>query len=269
MELISKKTRSRLQEFFVGWKLREIEEEFESADIELKEDYDPKCSGQRRRLVEQYYASLDFSKHDDVRKFLKVFENVLTHCENYAHGEFNDLLIWLKKDGYVYEDGKIKPSAEAVTLKRGYSIATEFDSKHMGNLIKRIEGAVETDPDLALGSSKELVESCCKMILEKRNIQINKNADLPELVKTTMKELNLVPESIPDQAKGNDTIKRLLSNLSTVTQGMAELRNLYGTGHGRDGKFKGLKPRHARLAAGAATTLAVFLFDTYMENSGG
>lgn len=50
-----------------------------------------------------------------------------------------------------------------------------------------------------------------------------------------------------------------------MAQGIAELRNLYGTGHGRDGKAVGLQPRYARLAAGCAGVLATFLFETHSE----
>ena len=38
---------------------------------------------------------------------------------------------------------------------------------------------------------------------------------------------------------------------------------LYGTGHGKPGWHERLPVRHARLAVGAATTLASFLFETY------
>ena len=41
------------------------------------------------------------------------------------------------------------------------------------------------------------------------------------------------PEDIPEKAKAAETIKRLLSNLATITSGIAELRNSYGTGHGK------------------------------------
>ena len=62
-------------------------------------------------------------------------------------------------------------------------------------------------------------------------------------------------------------IRRMLSNLNQVSQGIAELRNLYGTGHGRDGRFIGLKPRHAKLAVGAAATLGTFLLETHLERT--
>ena len=66
-----------------------------------------------------------------------------------------------------------------------------------------------------------------------------------------------------DKARAADTIKRLLSNLATITQGIAELRNQYGTGHGRVRRSGGLTSRHAKLAVGAAATLAVFLVETH------
>jgi hypothetical protein len=86
-----------------------------------------------------------------------------------------------------------------------------------------------------------------------------------KIVRLTVKELELTPDDIPEQAKARDTIKKLLMNLATITQGIAELRNSYGTGHGKLSSSKGLQPRHAKLAAGAASTLAVFLQETYTE----
>lgn len=43
----------------------------------------------------------------------------------------------------------------------------------------------------------------------------------------------------------------------------AELRGLYGTGHGRDGKYRGLEPRHARLVVGAAVAFIDFVTETF------
>ena len=85
--------------------------------------------------------------------------------------------------------------------------------------------------------------------------------------KRTREELKLVPDHIPDSAKAADTIRKLLGNLAAIMQSMAELRNSYGTGHGHDGRAKGLMPRHARLAAGAVCVLAKFLFETHAHRS--
>jgi len=72
-----------------------------------------------------------------------------------------------------------------------------------------------------------------------------------------------VPEGIADAVKGAETIKRVLSNLGSIVYGLAELRNLYGSGHGRSGPLRGLTPRHARLAVSSAGALCTFLLETH------
>jgi 23S rRNA pseudoU1915 N3-methylase RlmH len=143
--------------------------------------------------------------------------------------------------------------------------ANNFDSQYLAQQIRRMNDAVNGDPALAIGTAKELLETCCKTILEERNVTIESNWDIPALTKQTAKVLKLLPDDIPDKARGKDTIKRLLSNLGTIGQCLAELRNIYGTGHGKAGNSKGLSPRHAKLAVGAVATLATFFFETHME----
>lgn len=143
--------------------------------------------------------------------------------------------------------------------------AKSLDANHLAEQIRRMEDSVETDPSLAIGTAKELIETCCKTILSERGREISGTPDIPTLTKATLKELNLVPEGVPNAARGAEVIKRLLSNLSTVGHGLAELRGLYGTGHGQHGSTSGLTARHAKLAVGAASTLAVFLFETHEQ----
>jgi hypothetical protein len=141
------------------------------------------------------------------------------------------------------------------------------DASYVVQQITRMESSVLNDPELAIGTAKELIETCCKSILHERNAEIPNNADIPQLVKLTSKELQLTPADIHDAAKASETVKRLLSNLATITQGIAELRNQYGTGHGKIGTARGLTSRHAKLAVGAASTLAVFLIETHQVRS--
>lgn len=143
--------------------------------------------------------------------------------------------------------------------------AKVMNANHLAEQIRRLEASVETDPSLAIGTAKELIETCCKTILAERGKPVSGTPDVSTLTKETLKELKLVPEGIPDAARGADVIKRLLSNLGTIGNGLAELRGLYGTGHGKHGTATGLSPRHAKLAVGAAATLAMFLFETHKE----
>jgi hypothetical protein len=143
--------------------------------------------------------------------------------------------------------------------------ANEYNADYLAEQIKRIEKSIDTDPALVIGTAKELIETCCKTILNERKVSFEGTANISTLTKTVYKALKLVPEGVPENAKGAKTIKILLSNLATIPQGLAELRGLYGTGHGKDGKAKGLTPRHAKLAAGAAITVVSFLFDSHKE----
>jgi hypothetical protein len=63
------------------------------------------------------------------------------------------------------------------------------DPGYVAQQITRMDAAVLNDPGLAIGTAKELVATCCKTILTERSVGFSKNADLPELVKLTSKEL--------------------------------------------------------------------------------
>jgi hypothetical protein len=63
------------------------------------------------------------------------------------------------------------------------------DPGYVAQQITRMEAAVASDPALAIGTAKELVETCCKTILSTRSVTFSRSADLPELVKLTVKEL--------------------------------------------------------------------------------
>ena len=128
-----------------------------------------------------------------------------------------------------------------------------------------MERSIDTDPELAIGTAKDLVESCCKTILAERGVAFSKGVDINELTKLMVKELQLVPEGISDQAKGADNIRLILRNLTQLTNNLAQLRGLYGSGHGRDGKHRGLQPRHARLAVASAVAFIDFVADTYRQ----
>lgn len=183
---------------------------------------------------------------------------------------------YLKNDGFQLVE-KTRISGKPVFSGRDSSVIGQpgltaarkvlgsANATYVAQQITRMEASVENDPDLAIGTAKELVETCCRSILRERGVEVPKRANLSSLVKLTSTELRLTPADIPERARASETIKRLLSNLATITQGVAELRNSYGTGHGKVATAKGLNARHAKLAVGAASTLAVFLTETHQE----
>lgn len=150
-------------------------------------------------------------------------------------------------------------------VSRAKTVADALNAGWMAKEIERLERAVDGDPALAIGTAKDLVESCCKSILTKRGIEFSRSADLGDLAKLVAKELQLVPEGISEEARGVKNIRSVLGNLTALTHNLAELRGLYGSGHGRDGQHRGLQPRHARLAVASAVAFIDFVADTYRE----
>lgn len=270
-ELISRRLRMMLMDYLAGASvLREIENEFEAADIPYRVIEGQVTSGQRRSMVLGYYNGLDFTAPIDVRKFLDVLSIFMRRMETYSarYGStenFDRFKDQLRRDGYAYHDGTISPITAAARLADTKAIADTFDAAHIHEQIQRIEASIDTDPALAIGTAKELVESCFKTILTDRNIAYGSGDDVLDLGKKVFKALKLVRDDVPQATKGAEVIKRVLSNLSTIVQGIAELRGLYGTGHGKEGKTRGLQPRHARLAVGAASSLVTFVFQTHLE----
>lgn len=189
----------------------------------------------------------------------------------YANSEYGAkalerLAMYLARDGFRVVDGRVIPTSTSIQGGDFALAVAHLDAPELHRQLERIQEAVENDPPLAIGTAKELIESACKTVLEEHSVSVDADWKLGRLVKEARTVLNLLPEDIPADAKGTDAIQRLLANLGAIAQSLGELRNLYGTGHGRRGSAKGLSPRHARLAVGAAATLVVFLLETHWHH---
>ncbi|WP_169317516.1 abortive infection family protein [Actinacidiphila oryziradicis] len=105
-------------------------------------------------------------------------------------------------------------------------------------------------PDDAIGAAKQLIEATAKFVLLKRGLPVDESLNLPALIKQAQQALQLHPAAPPASTRGvspdnADSIKRILGALASAATGVAELRNRYGTGHGRLAAPTGLGPRHA------------------------
>ena len=198
---------------------------------------------------------------DEVQKLLQYFNDQLRQYgwhlirkeDNFGHHHYEAQDIQNNHNRFV---------------TRARIAADALDSGWMRDEIERVENVIDTDPALVIGTAKDLLESCCKTILTERGVSLNNSDNLPKLTKALMNELRLVPDGIPDEAKGAKKIRTILNNLSSLTQHMAELRGLYGSGHGRDRKYKGLEPRHARLAFASTVAFIDFVTETYRQRIG-
>jgi hypothetical protein len=73
-----------------------------------------------------------------------------------------------------------------------------------------MQTSIEQDPELAIGTAKELIETACKTILAHYEVDVEKTWDVPKLMKEAAKRLKLTPDGIADDAPAAATSKRIL-----------------------------------------------------------
>ena len=178
----------------------------------------------------------------------------------YSYGTPND----------VYEKyyAKCKEIAQRINSNQfsafaAKSVEEAFSSEYINKQMTIMLDNQSTNPTEAIGKAKELIESCCKTILEKEGVCVNSKWDVGNLVDETMKLLEITPKHIPDTAKEANAIKAILGSLKGIASQIAIIRNAYGSGHGKSASYMGLQERHAKLAIGSSVTLVNFLWDSF------
>lgn len=207
-------------------------------------------------------------------------ECFFNEAEDHLAGKLLNDLIQQRKDDALFEEEDIAPNEEkllsecqkiadrlnsidAISSQIALVTKSSFNSAYIEQQVSQMYSSIDSNPTDAIGKAKELLESCAKTILKERGIPYSSKTDFSELIKITLKELRLDRDSVPNDKKASETIKKTLSCLSTIINGINDLRNSYGTGHGRENDYSGLSPRHARLAVGLASTATTFLWDTH------
>lgn len=145
------------------------------------------------------------------------------------------------------------------------SIKKSFSTDYMSQQIRLMIDSQEQYPAEAIGKAKELIESCCKTILEGLSVPIDKDWTFQQLVSKVFDRLDIMPKSIDPSSPASDSLRRIYGSLKGMISPLVEIRNAFGTGHGRTADFQGLDSRHAKLLVGMSATLVEFLWDTYQE----
>ena len=158
---------------------------------------------------------------------------------------------------YINKQMSIMLDIMVYNIKNSKQLASLINYTNLNNMIS------ESEMKEFLEKAKELIESCCKTILEKEGVCVNSKWDVGNLVDETMKLLEITPKHIPDTAKEANAIKAILGSLRGIATNIAIIRNAYGSGHGKSASYKGLQERHAKLAIGSSVTLVNFLWDSF------
>lgn len=263
--------------------LREIDDLFEAAEIGRVASGAPKKSGMRRQRFYEYVHGLDLTRWSDAEKLLHVFSDILTMLDErrillgdddlrvdergFLAVQHDGLCRALRRSGFEVVDDFIARAQEPQSFKQLLDLASDLDLEGVSRQLYRLERAAESDVDLAIGTSKEVLETVCKTLLRERGVAIEKDWKFMQLQKATWSALGLLDSDVDEARRGADLIRQVLRGTASVANGINELRNVYGTGHGRDAASRGLGSRHARLVVGMMAAMTIFLIETHRDRT--
>ncbi|MDR3188767.1 MAG: abortive infection family protein [Prevotellaceae bacterium] len=200
------------------------------------------------------------SNSDEVVQLIKIYN------KNLANDGF-EIVQTNQISSYPVYEGRAKSIEANQLAAKKVEIKKFLDTEYVNNKIKLMQDAVNKDTDLAIGTAKEFLETTCQSILKQKGVVIDKNWSLSRIVKETSNILDFTPKNIDDAEKAKKSIIQILSGISSIVQGVAELRNSYGTGHGKDADFKGLEPKYANLLVSVVSDIVLLYLSTNGETA--
>ena len=104
-----------------------------------------------------------------------------------------------------------------------------------------------------------LIGSVCRSILIELNLPLPATKDIDGLIRAVQEPLNLLSGRMELPADIEADIRQVLGGLTSAAKGIGALRTHAGDAHGREKGF----PRIARFAINVASSIALFLIDTW------
>jgi hypothetical protein len=137
----------------------------------------------------------------------------------------------------------------------------DFDTVQME--IARALPNLEDDPEDAVTAACSLIEAVCRSILVELQLPLPPKKDIDGLMRAVQEPLGLSPgrSDLPSEVEAD--IRQTLSGLTSVAKGIGALRTHGGDAHGREKGFRRIDARIARLALNAASSLALFLIESW------
>jgi hypothetical protein len=119
------------------------------------------------------------------------------------------------------------------------------------------------DPEDAVTAACSLIEALCRSILIELCLPLPPKKDIDGLIRAVQEPLGLSPGRTDLPAEVEQDIRQILGGLTSVAKGVGALRTHAGDAHGREKGFKRIDARIARLSLNAASSIALFLIETW------
>jgi hypothetical protein len=165
----------------------------------------------------------------------------------------------LSRHGLRYEvGGRIYGAAAASPTRSLEAILRARDLAAVHKEFERALQSVEQDPPAAITAACAIVEALCKTYCEDEGVDLPKEQSIKPLWKAVQSHIGFDPAKIED-----DDLKRILTGLASIVDGIGSFRTHAGSAHGRGPKSYRPAPRHARLLLHSAHSLVAFCIETW------
>lgn len=131
--------------------------------------------------------------------------------------------------------------------------------------LDRALASIESDPEDAITAACSAVESVCRSILIELGEPLPSKKDAQGLFNAVKRPLGLSPDRTDLDVTIAEDVRTTLGGLATTIQGLGSLRTHAGDAHGRERGYARVDARIGRLAIHAASTLALFLIETWQK----
>jgi hypothetical protein len=190
--------------------------------------------------------------------------------ETKGHAVVDHLNRVLDADGHavVIVNGKahVVPRGSAgiaVTTFTAKVRVLDFDTVELD--IARALANAAIDSEDAVTAACSLLESVCRSILIELSLPLPAKRDIDGLIRAVQEPLNISPGRTDLPMEVEQDVRQVLGGLTSVAKGIGALRTHAGDAHGREKGFKRIDARIARLAITAASSLALFLIETWEQ----
>jgi hypothetical protein len=161
--------------------------------------------------------------------------------------------------------GRIEAGFAPPVLGSLSGVAETLDFDTVTRDLDRALNSAKEDPEDAVTAACSTVESVCRSILIELNEPLPDKKDIKGLFNAVRKPLGLSPDKPDIDPLIADDVRKILSGLATAIEGIGALRTHGGDAHGRERGYTRIDQRIASLAIHAASTVALFLIQTWQR----
>ena len=212
---------------------------------------DPEAGAKLTRVIERVAEPDDYAAEPERQ------QAVILHLNRFLARDGMEIVLQGEQPRLV-ELGRSGAVVGAVAAK---AATIDFDTARRD--IDRALKSADDDPEDAVTAACSIIESVCRSILTELKLGLPAKRDIDGLVKAVQEPLGLSPgrADLPEEIAAD--IRQVLGGLTSTAKGIGALRTHAGDAHGRERGFKRIDGRIARLAIHGASTLALFLIETW------